>query len=140
MSRRLRTFREVDERFDAHERALKLQAGEYKRRLAGLNHESQRIEEIVAKTVTQEKYEAERESDKTARDVALKRVDERFDDHVKRYELRQRELDQALDIQTGAAAEVKRAVDAAARKQTRNLTIAGLILAGVIAVFNTLPL
>ncbi len=121
------------------DRALRMQAEEYRRRLDVLNHAHEKAVEVQHTYVTQEKYDANSTAATVARDIALTRVDERFDDHVKRYELRQRELDQALDIQKGAATEVKRAVEAAERRQTRNLTVAGLALAAVIGAFNTVP-
>ena len=68
-----------------------------------------------------------------------RRVDERFNDHVKRHELCQREIDQALDIAKVAAEATARAVDEATRRMTRNITLAGLGLVIVMAIFRSVP-
>lgn len=47
----------IRERFKGLERALKLQAREYERRLDGLNHEAQRVLESQQKSISVEKFD-----------------------------------------------------------------------------------
>ncbi len=144
----------------ASERALGLQAGEYERRLDVLNHAHEEAREVAARTVTRKEFDdyvsatalARNEAVKTEadkRELALLRVDEKFDEYVKRYEQRQREVDQALTIQSTAAESAKQfATDAANKAQLAvtdaaakaNLRIAsvGIVLTIVIIVINVL--
>lgn len=143
--------RRINERFDALNKALELQAAEYARRLHDLNGEYQRDRARQHDYVTTEKYETQLEAEKTAREAALLRVDEKFEDYVKRYEVRQREVDLLLAAQAGAADEAKRAVEDAvrksdaaareqARKQNRNLGIATLGLGLIVFIAQIIPL
>jgi hypothetical protein len=61
----------LEARLDDMDEALKLQAVEYERRLEVLNNENHRIQEVLAKSVTSEKYDVQRQSDTVARNVAL---------------------------------------------------------------------
>lgn len=154
------------------DQATELQAQEYSRRLHELNGEYKRDRERQADFVSTDKYEdkiaamdeariAAVHSEKEAREQALLRVDEKFEEYVQRWELRQREMDQTINTLSKAAAEAKniaesqgrqtraeaeasaqRAKDAAAeatRRQTRNITIMGIILATVVGVANFVP-
>jgi hypothetical protein len=143
----------VEERTHANERALTLQAHEYERRLDSLNHAHEKAVEVQHTYVTADKYEASLTSEANARALALDRIDEKFSDHVKRYELRQSELDlsiQASDnaakqIAATAAALAQDAKDAAARqaedarqkaeaverRANRNLVVAGLLISAI---------
>lgn len=162
----------LQERFDASEAATKLQATEYARRLKDLNGEYQRDKDRQTDYVTTDKYEdkiaamdsarvAAVNSEKDAREAALLRVDEKFDDYVKKWE--QIQQDQAAQIITlsAAAAEAKRiaedqgrqtraeadqaaraqkeAQQDAVRRQTRNITLMGIFLAAVVGLANLLP-
>lgn len=140
----------INERFDALDKALVLQADEYKRRLENLNGEYQRDRQRQAQFVSEDKWEATNKAEATARSAALLRVDEKFEEYVKRYEVRQREVDLLLAAQAGAADEAKRAVEAQgrksdeqsrelARKQSRNLGAASLALGIFVFAANFLP-
>lgn len=136
-----------DERFAAQEKALALQAREYERRLHDLNGEYKRDRERQKDYVTIDKYEDKLASEQEARENALTRVDERFEDYIKRYEARQREVDLLLTAQKAAAEAAKyaaeeqgrRALDATnaqARKTNRNLGIVSLVLGVIVVVVN----
>ena len=126
----------MDERFAAIDKALELQAEEYSRRLKDLNGEYIRDRERQNDYVTVEKYEDKLAAEAQARDVALTRVDEKFQDYVKRYEVRQREVDQALSMMKGAADQAQRAIEEQARRTNRNIAILGLALAVLVALAN----
>jgi len=130
----------INDRFKAMEKALELQAVEYERRLHALNGEYQRDRERQNEYVTTDKWETRNEAEATARQTALQRIDEKFDDYIKRYELRQREVDVLLAAQQGAADEAKRAVEGSARKANRNLGLASLALGLIVFAANTIPL
>lgn len=104
-------------------------------------------EKVQHTYVTHEKFEAYSKSEKMATDLVLLGIKEKFDEYVQRYELRQRELDQALAISKGAADEATRisleqatktkyASEELGRKHTRNLTIASLLLGLMVAASN----
>lgn len=130
----------MDERFAALDKALELQASEYERRLHLLNGEFERDRARQHDYVTTDKYESTLEAEKSAREAALLRVDEKFEDYIKRYEIRQREVDLLLAAQAGAADEAKRAVEDQGRKSNRNLGIASLVLGVVVFGANLVPL
>lgn len=140
----------INERFEALNKALELQAKEYERRLHDLNGEFERDRTRQHDYVTIDKWEATNKAEATARTAALLRVDEKFEEYVKRYEVRQREVDLLLAAQSGAAEEAKRAVEDAvrksdaqsrelARKQSRNLGLASLALGIFVFASNFLP-
>lgn len=144
-------FARINDRFEAIDKALVLQAEEYARRLADLNGEYVRDRNRQSDYVTTDKWEATNKAESTARAAALLRVDEKFEEYVKRYEVRQREVDLLLAAQAGAADEAKRAVedqgrksDAFAReqgrKQSRNLGIASIGLGAIVFLANIVPL
>lgn len=128
----------MDTRFDAVDKALGLQAREYERRLSDLNHAHEKAVQVQHTYVTQDKYEDKLHSEALARELALNRIDEKFQDHVKRYELRQREIDELVNTAKGAAVEAARVATETARKTTRNIALTGLGLAVMIAVMNFL--
>ena len=136
-----------DERFAAQEKALALQAKEYERRLHDLNGEYKRDRERQKDYVTVEKFEDNLRAESTARDAALLRIDEKFNDYIKRYEARQREVDLLLAAQEGAAREAKSAAEnegrrsreataEQARKTNRNLGYVSAALAITVIVVN----
>lgn len=154
---RLAAFKELDVE---RGRALRLQHEEYQRRLVALNGEAGRIREAHELSVSAEKFEDytnaqataqnERENrDKEALAAALLRINEKFDDYVLRYEQRQREVDQALALQEGAAQESKRIteleaqrtqhrIEEASRKTNRNMAALAMLLTITIAAANYL--
>lgn len=136
---RAEDHRRLDERFSALSKALELQAAEYERRLHILNGEFERDRVRQHDYVTADKYETTLEAEKIAREAALLRVDEKFDDYVKRYEIRQREVDLLLAAQSGAADEAKRAVEEQGRKSNRNLGLASLALGIIVFGANIIP-
>lgn len=151
----------INERFEALDKALKLQAEEYQRRLENLNGEYKRDQSRQANFVSLDKWESTNEAEKQARETALLRVNEKFDtgiqhvhdqlsEYIKRYELERREIDLRLAAQAGAAEEAKRAAEDQgrksdnlakdqARKQSRNLGLASLALGIFVFVANFLP-
>ena len=150
--------RRIEEKFEALDKALKLQAEEYARRLSDLNGEYHRDRERQHDYVTTEKYESTLDSEKIAREAALLRVNEKMDggfnrlneqltEYIKRYDLEKREIDLRLAAQIGAQEEAKRAAEEQgrksdqlakdqARKQGRNLAIVGFLLTGIIFAAN----
>ena len=137
----------LDERFAALKQALDLQAREYERRLSLLNHAHEKAVEERGTFVTQEKYEDKMKAEATARRIALDRVDEKFEEYVKLYERRQREVDEALALMKGAAEgaataaeaqgrETQRATEEAARRTNRNLVVTGIAVSVIVAVAN----
>lgn len=142
--------RRIEEKFAELAKALELQAKEYSRRLEALNGEYVRDRQRQAQFVSQDKWETTNEAEKQARETALLRVDEKFDAafkqindqfaiYITRYEADKREVDLRLAAQAGAAEEAKRAAEdqgrksnelqrEQSRKQSRNLTIAGLLI------------
>lgn len=131
--------RRLDERFDAMDKALELQAAEYARRLHDLNGEYQRDRIRQNDYVTVDKWETTNEGERIARVAALLRVDEKFEEYVKRYEVRQREVDLLLAAQSGAADEARRAVEEQGRKSNRNLGMASLGLGILVFGANLIP-
>lgn len=147
---RVEDRKRTDERFAAIDKALVLQAKEYERRLHDLNGEYQRDRQRQALFVTMDKWETVNETERVARIAALARVDEKFEEYVKRYEVRQREVDLLLAAQAGAADEAKRAVEEQgrksdaqsrelARRQSRNLGVASLTLGLIVFFANVIP-
>lgn len=137
----------IDERFRLNDRALELQAKEYDRRLDSLNHAHEKAVQVQHTYVTQDKYEDKLTSEAAAREYALDRVNEKFEDYVKRYEQRQREVDLLLQAQANSQEEAKRASEKAAqtakdaaaetfRKSNRNIAIVGLLLTSIIVTMN----
>lgn len=117
----------LETKVEERDKALGKQATEYERRLKDLNNEASRIQDVLNRSVTAEKFEdyVKNEADKTAaaldqeeqkRVLALERVDEKFDEYVKRYEQRQRDIDNVLAAQKGAAEEARRIAEDSARK------------------------
>lgn len=129
----------MDERFAALDKALMLQADEYARRLHDLNGEYQRDRARQNDYVTVDKWETAREADATARVAALLRVDEKFEEYVKRYEVRQREIDLLLAAQKGAAEAAIKAAEDQGRKSNRNIAISGVVLGLVVFLSNVVP-
>lgn len=162
----------LEERIAASEKAVELQFNENMRRLHDLNGSYSRDRERQNDYVTTDKYEDKIaamdearivavESEKSARQEALIRVDEKFEDYIKRWELSKREQDATIATLSLAAAEAKQiaenqgrqtreeadrqardnkaAQEAASRKQTRNVTIVGIALAAVVGLANLLP-
>jgi hypothetical protein len=113
----IRHLREMmDLRFDAISKALELQAREYERRLGVLNHENERIVQIQAQGVSNEK----------------------FDGHVKAYEEWKRNVDGVLSLAEGAKVGTEK--DRARLRQLVVISIgaATLIISAVVALANGL--
>lgn len=137
--------------------ALKLQAEEYTRRLHDLNGEYKRDRERQQDYVRVDKYEDKLKADEEkfkreseAREKALLRVDEKFDEYVRRYEQDKRDIQVLLAAQKAAVEAAERAADkhsveqkekveAASRRTTRNLQLMGLGLAIFVFAANFLP-
>lgn len=68
----------IDAQFELRDRALRIQAAEYERRLGDLNHEHARAQETARTYVTLDKYEAAIRAEIDAREAALTRSDERL--------------------------------------------------------------
>jgi phosphopantetheine adenylyltransferase len=132
-------MKRIDERFEALGKALEIAAQEYARRLHDLNGEYKRDRERQAQYVTIDKYETQTRAEQIARETALLRVDEKFEEYVKRYEVRQREVDLVLSVQKGAAEQAIRAAEETGRKSNRNLAIASICLAGLVLLANIIP-
>ena len=148
----------LDERFQAQEHANELKAEELARRLEVLNHAHEQAREKERDFISRETYEtfvlryqdahqavkneivAATRAESEKLEAGLERVDEKFNEYVKRYEARQREVDLLLSAQKGAAEEAKRAVEEQARKANRNLGIASLVLGVIVFAANTIPL
>jgi chromosome segregation ATPase len=148
----------LQERLTARAEALRLQADEYERRLDVLNHAHEEAREVASRTVSRKEFEDYVKATGTAREQAVKteadkrelallRVDEKFQDYVKRYEQRQREVDQALTIQKTASEAAKQfAADAAQKAQLAvaeqasetnlRMGVLGLFLSAVVIVVN----
>lgn len=142
--------RRIDERFAALAKALDLQAVENQRRLSILNGEFERDRKRQQDFVSAEKWEATNTAEREARDTALTRVNEKFEDYIKRYEIRQHEVDNRLQAQenaakaskeaaANAAQAAKTAAEAQGRKSNRNLGITTLALAVLVFLANILP-
>lgn len=154
MDAEARATREVfDARLEAVATALELQAKEYERRLSDLNHAHAQREQRERTYVTLDKYEDKVEAEAKAREIALDRLDEKHADLVKRYELRQREIDlanqahenalklvqaeaaraaqDAKDQAAASADAAKAKADAVERRANRNLVIAGLLISTI---------
>lgn len=129
-------FNTIDERFAALNKALELQAREYSRRLEDLNHAHARAVEVQSTFVSIDKYEAATQAEERARKLALDRLDEKLEEYILRYEIRQREIDQALAIGEGASREAQRIAEEQGRKTNRNMAILGVVVAIVVAVSN----
>jgi hypothetical protein len=111
----IRHLREMmDLRFDAISKALELQAAEYERRLGVLNHENERIGQIQAQGVSNEK----------------------FDGHVKAYEEWKRNVDGVLSLAEGAKVGTEK--DRARLRQlvVISIGVATLIISAVVALAN----
>ena len=130
----------VDTLLKANREALELQAREYERRLAALNHAHEKAIAVQHTYVTQDKWEDRVASESAARETALLRIDEKFTDYVKRYEQRQREVDQALTTQKASAETARRFAEDTAAKANRNIAILGIVLAAFVVVMNLLGL
>ncbi len=151
----------LEERVEQMDKAIKLQASEYERRLNALNHAHEKAVEVQHTYVTQDKYEDKLKSEADARVHALARIDEKFEEYVQRWELRQREMDQTIATLSKAAAEARQIAESqgrqtraeaeqmaqrqkdaameAQRRQTRNITVMGIVLAAIVGVANLLP-
>jgi phage protein D len=137
----------MSERRSSDQQALSLQAREYERRLVALNHAHEKAIEVQHTYVTQDKYEDKLAAEQDARQHALARIDEKFDDYMTRADARVREVENALaaaqtasEVQSRAAEDAarkaKEAAEAAGRKSNRNIAIVGVALTIIIAVAN----
>lgn len=119
----------LQEKVDARDKALKVQAEEYARRLHDLNGEYKRDRERQNDYVAIDKYEDKIaamdearttavESEKQARETALQRVDEKFVEYVKKWEQIQAEQAATIVTLSAAASEAKRIAEDQGR-QTR---------------------
>lgn len=135
----------MSERRSSDQAALALQATEYERRLAELNHAHEKAIEVQHTYVTQDKYEDKLKSEQDARVHALARIDEKFDDYITRADARVREVENALAAQAtaaevqaraaeDAARKAKEAAEAAGRRSNRNIAIVGISLTLIIAI------
>lgn len=162
----------LQEKIEARDKALLVQADEYERRLHDLNGEYKRDRERQQDFVSIDKYEDKIaamdearttavEAEKQARETALERVDEKFNEYVKKWEQIQAEQAATIVTLSQAAAEAKRIAEdqgrltrkesedqsrrqkdeqrEAARRQTRNITLMGIGLAFVVGLANVLP-
>lgn len=129
----------MDERFDALDKALALQAEEYERRLTALNHAHDKAVQVQHTYVTQDKFEDRVATDQEKLETALLRTDEKFQDYLKRYEARQREVDLALGIADSAAKRAQEISEEQGRKANRNIAIATLVLGIIVAGANWIP-
>jgi hypothetical protein len=68
----------LQEQLRASELAKELQAREYERRLTALNHAHEQALEVQKTTVTADKFEEYVKTERTAREAALLRVDEKI--------------------------------------------------------------
>ena len=127
-----------DARLDAMERALTLQAKEYARRLGVLNHAYENAEQIRGTYLNADKYETQRRSDNDARELALERINEKFEEFVDRFDKRQREVDLELAQAKGEAITAQRLAEEQARKANRNIAIVSVTLAVTIFIINVL--
>lgn len=120
----------VVEQFKASESATRLQAEEYKRRLHELNGEYKRDRERQQDFVSMDKYEDKIsamdearitavQAEKEAREAALLRIDEKFDEYVRKWEQIQGAQAEQIVTLTAAAAEAKRIAEDQGR-QTRS--------------------
>lgn len=125
----------------------KLQATEYERRLDTLNHAHEVALVKERDYVSQEKFDdysasqsvaliTQLSSEKEAREKALERVDERFEDFVTRYELHQREVDEQLAIQRGVAEESARTLEKATVRLGLVIAALGVFLTVVVLFAN----
>jgi hypothetical protein len=126
----------VDTRLEATAEALRLQAAEYERRLATLNHAHEQAVEVQNTYVTQEKYEDKLAAEAEARETALQRIDEKFADYVRRYEQRQREVDEQLTIQRTTAETAATIAQDTAAKTNRNIAALGVLISALVVVMN----
>lgn len=142
-------FDHLDERFGHVQTALELQAREYERRLEDLNGAHKEAIRVQHTYVTVDKYEDRMLAQELARQIAVDRLDEqlasttlrtdeKLEDYIKRYEVRQREIDQALDISKGASDAAQRISEEQGRKTNRNMALMGLALTIIIAAANWL--
>jgi ribosomal protein L16 Arg81 hydroxylase len=119
----------------AREKALDNQAEEYERRLQILNNEHSRIQDILGKSVTQERFEEYVKTERDARELALQRTQERLDDFISRYEENHRILEKQVDAQRVAALTV---TAEQAKAFNRSVALATLALTIVVIVINVL--
>lgn len=131
--------RRLEERFAALSKALELQATEYARRFHDLNGAFERDRVRQNDYVTVDKWEARNEAEQEARTTALLRINEKFDDYLKRYEERQHEVDLLLAAQKGAAEAAIKAAEQQGRKSNRNIAVASLVLGLAVFAANVLP-
>lgn len=119
----------LQEKVEARDKALTVQAKEYERRLHDLNGEYKRDRERQTDFVSIDKYEDKIaamdearttavEAEKMARETALQRVDEKFIEYVKKWEQIQAEQAATIVTLSQAAAEAKRIAEDQGR-QTR---------------------
>jgi hypothetical protein len=150
--------RRLDERFQAQEHANVIKAEELARRLEVLNHAHEQAREKERDFIQRETYEtfvvryqdahqslkneivAATKAQQDRVESSFERVDEKFNEYIKRYEVRQREVDVLLAAQKGAAEEAKRAVEEQGRKSNRNLGMVSLGLGIIVFLANTIPL
>lgn len=137
----------LQERVAAMREATALQAIEYERRLQTLNHSHDKAIEVQHTYVTQDRYEDKIASTEAAFHLAVGQVNEKLDEHVKRYEERHTQLQEVLATMQGASREAARIAQDQARitqdkaaelaqKTSRTIGIAGLVLGIVIAIAN----
>lgn len=109
------------------------------KRLESMNEFRNQLRQQTNDFVRRETHESMITQEKLAREAALLRVDEKFDEYVKRYEQRQREVDTLLSIQKGAADEARHTALEQARKTNRNIALVGAVLGVLVFVLNLLP-
>jgi hypothetical protein len=131
----------LQERLRGLDIALALQAKEYERRLETLNHEAQRIQEILAKSVTVERFDDYVANQDTARNLARTTIVTQMDSGYARLELLVHgnrdsivTLNQRLAVSEGNIATAKSLAEGASTK-SRDYT--SLIFSGL-AILLTL--
>lgn len=126
----------LEARMAERDKALKVQAKEYERRLEALNHAHEQAIQVQHTYVTEDKFEAQIKAESLARSEAVDRVNERFNDHVRRYEDRHQELSDEMVAMRANNAAVQHLSEEQGRRQSRNLALATVVISVVVALAN----
>lgn len=119
------------------------------KRLDSMNELREQLNDQARRFVSSEKFDDNLQVEKVAREAALLRVDEKFDDYVKRYEQDKRDIQIAMSAQKAAtdsaertaekfAQEAKDKANDQARRTNKNLQYASVFLAIVVVSTNIL--
>jgi hypothetical protein len=128
----------IDERFEALNKALVLQAAEYERRLNELNDEYSRIERIQNEYVTHNKYDDYIKNHQIWAEQMKEILHQRIANVYDEFNKFKSSIEKEIAVQQTETIATKEFSTEQHRRGTRNIAIATIAIAIVVAVTNVI--